>query len=66
MKQFIKTHQDWILIASAVVLVGTIVWFFIWGVALIAENVGNAIVPPQGNVAATQFNIDMAQQLNLP
>jgi hypothetical protein len=66
MKQFLKTHQEWVLIACALAISGVIIGFYVWGIALVAENVGAAIEPPQGNVSATQFNIQGAQQLNLP
>ena len=65
MKNFFKTHEDWVLIFVALLLAGVMIALFIWGTTLVAEQVGLAIAAPDPRSGLIQFNIEAAKKLDL-
>lgn len=63
-KSFLKLHEDWVLIASAALLVAIVVLFFSWGITLLAQNIGNALETPNARSGSVEFNIEGASKLD--
>ena len=65
MNQIKKIHQEWILVAAALVILGVLVGFFIWNTTVIAVNVERAISPEGTDKTEVKFDLDGAKKLNL-
>ena len=65
MNKFIKYQYELILGAVAVVLLGILIWIFVWGIGFLAGGVGQAITAGNDKKAGVNFDLEGAKQLNL-
>ena len=64
MKKFIRTHAEWILVASGVLLALGIVWFMVWGVTMLADFLGTSLSNSTAGNGNQGFNLEGASQLD--
>lgn len=65
MKNLPRIHPEWILVGAAVILIGILAVFFIWGTAGLAVSVEKAISPTGQKSSPAGFNLEGAKQLDL-
>ena len=63
-KNILRTHAEWILIAIGILFVAAIGWILVWGVTILAQGLGASLGAPQAQYAAEKFNLDGASKLN--
>jgi len=66
MKNFPRIYPEWILIGAAILLVGILVAFFIWGTTGLAVSVEKAISPAGQEGSGARFDLEGAKRLDLP
>jgi hypothetical protein len=64
LKSLIKTHVDWILMAFGILIAGSIIWILVWGVTVLAQNMGASLGAPRVQDAGDKFDIEKAAGLD--
>lgn len=64
-KKIFRTHIEWVLIAIGVVFVIAIGWTLIWGVTILAQDLGTSLGAPQSQYATEKFDLKAASELDL-
>ncbi len=65
MKRFLKMHQEWVLAAAGVILLGGIIACTVWTVDRVSGDIGKAISAGDQNSAKIEFRIDQFKRLDL-
>ena len=65
MKIFFRKHIEGFLIGTAVILIGIIVSFFIWGIAYVSQNLNDVFASKSAGTQMVKFNLPAARNLNL-
>jgi hypothetical protein len=64
MGKFIKRHQESVLIFVALVLLGIIIAYFVWGINILTVNLNRAVNPEKNSLTQkTQFEIEAAKEV---
>lgn len=63
-KSIIRSHSEWILIAIGVLFAVAICWILIWGVTILAQNLGASLGTPRSQYAAEKFDLEKVSELN--
>jgi hypothetical protein len=63
-KSIVKTHVEWILVGSGVVIAASIIWILVWGVAVLAKDMGASLGAPKIEDAGDKFEIQKAAGLD--
>ena len=62
--KFVRVHADWLLGLFALGLIALIVWFLVWGITSLAQDLGTALGSPEPPNAEAGFNLQSASQLD--
>ncbi len=65
MNKFIKYQYELILGVIAIVLLGALIWIFVWGIGFLAGDIGQAITSGNDKKTGMNFDLEGAKQLNL-
>lgn len=65
MKKFLQDYQDGLLIFGAIVFLGIIVAFWVWGITEVAVVLNKVLNPPPPSSSSAKFDIEGARGLNL-
>lgn len=65
MKELLKRHQEWLLTAAALLLLGILGFFFVSTVTGVALDLRKSIVPASEKNAGMNFDLEGAKRLNL-
>lgn len=63
-KNILRTHAEWILIAIGILFVAAIGWILVWGVTILAQGLGASLGTPQAQYATEKFDLEGASKLN--
>ncbi len=63
MKHWFKERREWILVAAALALLTAIVYFYIWGVSSLVDELNGAVRVVSVPSETTQFNLQGAKKI---
>lgn len=64
-KSLLRAHAEWILIGAGILLVAAVGWLLVWGVTVLAQDLGTSLATPRPQYAGDKFNLEAAGKLNL-
>lgn len=65
LKNILRTHVEWVLVAMGILLVAVVGWILVWGVTILAQGLGTSLSAPKTQYAAEKFDLKGASELNL-
>lgn len=65
LKNIIRTHVEWLLVAVGILMMIVIGWILIWGVTVLAQGLGSSLGAPRTQHATDKFDLERAAELNL-
>ena len=58
-KEIFRSHLELLLISAGVMLAGVTIWILVWGVSILATDLGTSLGTPQLGQAAETFDLEV-------
>lgn len=63
MKRWLKEHREWILAAAAAAILLVLIYFYLWGIGTLIEELNGAVRVVSVPAETTQFNLQGAKKI---